>query len=84
MVLISVCIGSACHVKGSYNVISSLQSLIEEHDVSKEVEVKAVFCLGQCAQAVAVSVDDDPKIYSLNAKNTKEFFDTVIMPKICR
>ena len=30
MITISVCVGSACHLKGSYKVIKGLQRLIEK------------------------------------------------------
>ena len=30
MIKISVCIGSACHLKGSYNVINGFQHVIEK------------------------------------------------------
>ena len=46
MMTISVCIGSACHLKGSYNVVSELQEMIEEHKLGDEVELTGVFCLG--------------------------------------
>ena len=31
MVEVSVCIGSSCHLKGSYNVIQAFQQMIEEN-----------------------------------------------------
>ncbi|MEF9864018.1 MAG: NAD(P)H-dependent oxidoreductase subunit E, partial [Christensenellaceae bacterium] len=57
--IINVCIGSACHLKGSYNIISELQELIEEHKVGDKVELTGVFCLGQCTNAVSVKVGEE-------------------------
>ena len=34
MMVINVCIGSACHLKGSYNIVSELQEMIEENTES--------------------------------------------------
>ena len=34
MIKISVCIGSSCHLKGSYNVINGFQHVIEKNNVS--------------------------------------------------
>ena len=45
MIVINVCIGSACHIKGSYNVINSLQQLTEEYGVTDKVDTRAAFCL---------------------------------------
>ena len=45
MIIINVCIGSACHIKGSYNVINSLQQLTEEHGLTDEVDTRGASCL---------------------------------------
>ena len=74
MITINVCIGSACHLKGSYNVIKKLQTIIEEEHLEDKVSVKAAFCLGECTKAVSVKVEDGPVI-SVNENNVEEFFD---------
>ena len=77
---IKVCSGSACHLKGSYEIISSLQSILEEEEVPKEVvDVSAVFCMGECTKAVSVQVNDDP-VCSLSPGTVKEFFETKVRP----
>lgn len=80
MVKLNVCIGSACHIKGSYNVINAFQQMIEEHRLANDVELNAVFCLGHCTQAVSVEFEDE--IYSVSGDTAKEFFETHVMPKV--
>ncbi|MFR1708411.1 MAG: NAD(P)H-dependent oxidoreductase subunit E [Clostridium sp.] len=80
MVNVSVCIGSACHVKGSYNVINAFQQMIEEHDLSDKVELKAVFCLGHCSDAVSVKIDNG-EVYSVSGLTAKSFFKKEILPR---
>lgn len=58
MMTIQVCIGSACHLKGSYDVIRNMQGYISEHQLEEKIELKSSFCLGQCAKAVSVSVNN--------------------------
>lgn len=82
MVNIHVCVGSACHLKGSYNVINALQREIEKRELHDEIEIKAVFCLGHCTEAVSVRIDEEEKVYSLNAKNILEFFDYTVMQRV--
>ncbi|MEG1254473.1 (2Fe-2S) ferredoxin domain-containing protein [Clostridium sp.] len=81
MVNLSVCIGSACHVKGSYNVINAFQQIIEEYDLSNKVELKAVFCLGRCSEAVSVRVDDG-EVCSVSGLTAKSFFKNEVLPKV--
>lgn len=81
MVTVNVCIGSACHLKGSYNVINKLQSIIAERGLEDKVVVKAAFCLGECTKAVSVKVDDGP-INSVNEGNVEEFFDRCVTGRL--
>jgi NADH:ubiquinone oxidoreductase 24 kD subunit len=77
---ISICIGSACHLKGSYNIITDMQELIEERSLGDQIELKAVFCLGNCQKGVSVQIDENPQIYSVTPKTTKEFFQDTVLP----
>jgi NADH:ubiquinone oxidoreductase subunit E len=81
VVNLSVCIGSACHVKGSYNVINAFQQIIEEYDLSNKVELKAVFCLGHCSDAVSVKIDDG-EVFSVAGLTAKSFFKKEILPRV--
>jgi len=81
MINISVCVGSACHVKGSYNVINSFQQIIEEKKLSDKVEVRAVFCLGHCTEGVSVKIDDS-EVYSVSGTTARKFFDTEVVSKL--
>jgi len=74
MTTIHVCIGSACHLKGAYNIITGLQNLITERALEDRITVKAAFCLGECTKAVSVKVDDLP-ILSVCEKTVTGFFD---------
>lgn len=81
MVTINVCIGSACHLKGAYEVINNLQQIIEERELSEKVVVKAAFCLGECTKAVSVRVDED-KVVSVGEETVKEFFEQHVVGRL--
>lgn len=72
--IIQVCIGSACHLKGAYNVINSLQQLINEKGLQEQITLKGAFCLGQCTDAVSVKIDDGP-VLSVSDSAVEQFFD---------
>lgn len=80
MVCINICIGSSCHLKGSYNVIQELQQLVEAQNLHDKVEMKAQFCMKQCQKGVSVEVDGE--IHSVSPESAKSFFETTILPKI--
>lgn len=82
MIAIHVCIGSACHLKGSYDVIGKLQDIVEEEDLGDQVEIKAAFCLGNCQNAVSVKIDQEETVYSVSKKTVREFFDSNVRPRL--
>ena len=64
---IQVCIGSVCHLKGSYDIINRLNGLNDKY------KVKATFCLGNCVGAVCVKFND--KIYTVLPETAEQFFN---------
>ncbi|MCT4566348.1 MAG: (2Fe-2S) ferredoxin domain-containing protein [Maledivibacter sp.] len=74
MIEINVCIGSACHLKGAYNVITNLKKLIQEKQLENKIEVKAAFCLGECTRGVSVRINDE-NIVSVGEDKVDRFFE---------
>ena len=74
---VTICIGSACHLKGSREIIQQLQQLVKEHGVSDKVDLNGAFCTGNCVNGVCVTVDGT--LYSLSPETTKEFFEKEIL-----
>jgi NADH:ubiquinone oxidoreductase subunit E len=79
--IIQVCIGSACHLKGAYNVINSIQTLITEKNLQDKITLKAAFCLGQCTSAVSVQIDDG-SVISVCDSNVEQFFDEYVLGRL--
>lgn len=94
---IKVCVGSSCHLKGSYEVIEAFKEVLKKYDVEDMVDLQASFCLGHCAKGVSVmcegaapaaagpqveEVDGGFVIHSMNASNVEELFASEIYPKI--
>lgn len=81
MVVIHVCIGTACYLKGSNKVIKEIQNIIDSKGLNDRVEIKAAFCLGECTKAVAVKVDDSDVI-SVDCDNIDYFFNKYVEGKM--
>ena len=47
MITVSVCIGSACHKRGSYAILNRFKQLVQQHGAEDRVNVAPVFCLGE-------------------------------------
>ena len=81
--LVKICIGSACHLKGSYDIIHYLQEKIAEEHLEEEITLKASFCLGKCSEAVSVQIDDYP-VTSVSPETVAYFFNEVIKESLSK
>ena len=80
MLKITVCIGSSCHIKGSRQVVETLQQLIAENNLQDKVDLGGTFCLGQCQQGVCVMVND--AFHSVSPETAAEFFAKEVLAKV--
>ena len=74
--VVSVCIGSACHIGGSYEIIGIFKKCIREDELGDKITLKASFCTGNCKEAVCVMVDGEK--YSVEPSGAEEFFERVV------
>lgn len=78
MNIVKICIGSACHLKGSYYVIETFKELITEYALEDKIELSAAFCLGRCTEAVSVERWDGV-VLSVSKENAREIFKDQIL-----
>lgn len=81
MTELSVCVGSACHVKGAQNVVSSFRHLIEEYGLGDKIEFKATFCMKLCRKS-GVSVVLDGREYNIPPETARDFFRETVVPAV--
>ena len=74
-----VCVGSSCHLKGSYHVLEAFQQAIAEHQLEDEVTLSAAFCLGYCRDGVSIKVDEE-----IVTGVTLDTFDGIFQERILR
>ena len=77
---ITVCIGSSCHIKGSRQVVETINRMIKENGLGDKIELGGTFCLGKCGQHVSVSVDEE--FFSVNPEKVEEFFKNEILTRL--
>lgn len=82
--IIQVCVGSSCHLKGSSALVERFQAAIAEHHLENQITLAGSFCAGQCNRVgVTVQVDDD--VYpGVTTESFKEFFAEHVLSKLDR
>lgn len=84
MMIIQVCVGSSCHLKGSQDIVERLQKAVADYHLEDEITLAGSFCTGKCNRiGVTVQVDDDIHT-GITKENFKEFFTDNILNKIER
>ena len=59
MILVSICVGSSCHLKGSGRLVELFQEKIKESNLEDDIVLSGSFRLGKCNRVgVTVSVGD--------------------------
>ena len=68
--IIQVCVGSSCHLKGSPEIVELFQKAVADYHLEDEITLAGSFCIGKCNRiGVTVQVDDD-----IHTGITKEIF----------
>ena len=71
--IIQICVGSSCHLKGSPEIVELLTQAVKEHKLEDEITLAGSFCIGKCNR-VGVTVQVDDVIHTgINRENFKEF-----------
>lgn len=73
MSIIEICVGSSCHIKGSYQVIQTYKALIKQYGLEDQVELRASFCMQKCTGGIAAAFDGE-SIGNLSVKNCEAIF----------
>ena len=79
--IIQVCVGSSCHLKGSAEIVELLKKAVEENHLENDITLAGNFCIGKCNRiGVTIQVDDDIHT-GVTKENFKEFFNDNVLNK---
>ena len=82
MLIVQVCVGSSCHLKGSQDIVELLEAAIAEHHIEDDIVLTGSFCIGKCNRVgVTVQVNDDVHV-GVTRENFREFFEKNILAAI--
>lgn len=76
-----ICVGSSCHLKGSYKIIELMREYTAKYKLEDKVNIAAAFCLGKCTSGVSVKIDDEI-ICGVSTENFSEIFNENILKKL--
>ena len=80
--IIQVCVGSSCHLKGSMDIVGLLKKAIEDNHLERDVTLAGSFCTGRCNRnGVTITVDYD--VYpGVTKEGFRDFFQEKVLAKL--
>ena len=58
--LVRICVGSSCHLKGSEKIVELFRAAVRERGLEDDITLAGNFCAGKCnREGVTVTVEDD-------------------------
>ena len=58
--IIQICVGSSCHIKGSAEIVELLQAAVAENHLENDITLAGSFCIGKCNRVgVTIQVDEE-------------------------
>jgi NADH:ubiquinone oxidoreductase subunit E len=80
MIKVTVCVGSSCHLRGSYKIIKVFERIIRDKGLSDQIDFQGSFCMEHCTEAANIKINDE--IYSVRALDEAEalFAEKVLAP----
>ncbi len=79
--IIEICVGSSCYIKGSHDLVELFQNEIKKRELDAEITLAGCFCTGRCNRdGVTVVVDDEPFV-GITKENFNEFFKEHVLSK---
>ena len=74
MIIIQVCVGSSCFLRGSKKIIAEIENLIKHYMLQDMVVLKGHFCMERCNEGSTVMIGD--KVFSgVSPDNVNQLFE---------
>lgn len=80
--IIQICVGSSCHLKGSEKLVELFQKAISDNKLDDDITLAGSFCTGKCnREGVTITVDDN--IYTgITPENFSAFFNDKVLAEL--
>ena len=80
--LIQICVGSSCHIKGSQDIVELFTKAVEENNLQDDIILMGSLCVGECNR-LGVTVQIDEEIHTgINRENFRDFFEEKVLSVI--
>ncbi len=80
--IIQICVGSSCHLKGSHELVGLFQNEIEKRALAAKVTLAGCFCTGKCNREGVTIIVDDVIYTGVTPDKFTSFFEENVLKNI--
>lgn len=82
MIIVEVCVGSSCHLKGAPEIVQLMRDAIAREHLEEQIILTGSFCTGRCNRVgVTITVGDD--VYTgITPAGFADFWRDKVMPAV--
>lgn len=77
--IIQICVGSACHLKGSQELVDLFQKAVADHHLDMDVTLTGSFCTGQCNRVGVTIIVDGVTHTGITPEGFDAFFSEYVL-----
>jgi len=81
VIIITVCVGSSCYLRGAHKIATAFEGSILRHGLRGKVELQGAFCMNRCLEGVAVSVNGEP-LPRATEENCEDLFRRYVLGEV--
>lgn len=80
--VVKVCVGSSCHLKGSEQIVRLIQQEVANRHLEDEVTLTGSFCTGLCNRVGVTITVDDEMFSGITVETFNQFFNDNILSRV--
>lgn len=80
--IIEICVGSSCHIKGSHDLVELFKKEVENGNLDAQITLAGCFCTGRCNRVGVTVIIDDVPYTGVTPEKFPEFFKDVVLKKL--
>ncbi len=79
-VVITICVGSSCHLRGAPELIRRCTNFITEHKLENRVSLKGTFCISRCGEGMNFRIGRGKVLSTRSVDDAMNMIIEQIMP----
>lgn len=82
MIVVEICIGSSCFIRGSEELVQKFQKAVEERHLDNEIVLTGSFCSGKCNREGVTIAVDGKQYTGVTPESFETFFEKNVLSAI--